>query len=128
MTSIGAQERSEPLFLPAGVLCSSHGLLVLRAVAMSARQLNRLAKAKGLDPLLGGNLNVDSDESDVLEDSEEEGNFATGAVVSASVSCPVAFVCGVGAASSGSCRIKTAAIIKKTSVSNGRSWHLNACL
>lgn len=53
---------------------------------MSARQLNRLAKAKGLDPLLGGSLNVDSDESDVPEDSEEEGgNFASGVVVSASV-------------------------------------------
>lgn len=52
---------------------------------MSARQLSRLAKAKGLDPLLGGSLNVDSDESDVLEDPEEDGgNFASGVVVSAS--------------------------------------------
>lgn len=57
-----------------------------RTRIMSARQLNRLAKAKGLDPLLGGSLNVDSDESDVPEDSEEEGgNFASGVVVSASV-------------------------------------------
>lgn len=64
---------------------------------MSARQLNRLAKAKGLDPLLGGSLNVDSDESDVLEDSEEEGgNFARGAI-SASVRgdfTSAACVCG----------------------------------
>lgn len=53
---------------------------------MSARQLNRLAKAKGLDPLLGGSLNVDSDESDAPEDSEEEGaKIASGMVVSASV-------------------------------------------
>lgn len=55
---------------------------------MSARQLNRLTKARGLDPLLGGSLNVDSEESDVPEDSEEEGgNFASGVVVSASVRC-----------------------------------------
>lgn len=54
---------------------------------MSARQLNRLAKAKGLDPLLGGGLNVESEESDGLEDSAEEGSdFGRGAVVSASVS------------------------------------------
>lgn len=55
---------------------------------MSARQLNRLAKAKGLDPLLGGGLNVESEESDGLEDSTEEHgeNFGRGAVVSVSVS------------------------------------------
>lgn len=55
---------------------------------MSARQLNRLAKAKGLDPLLGGGLNEESDEeSDGLEDSAEQGDdFGRGAVVSASVS------------------------------------------
>ncbi len=57
---------------------------------MSARQLNRLAKAKGLDPLLGGSLDVESDESDEL-DSEEEGeeeerDFGKVPVVSASVS------------------------------------------
>eukprot|EP00903_Cladosiphon_okamuranus_P006771 g6603.t1 len=52
---------------------------------MSARQLNRLAKAKGLDPLLGGSLNVGSDESDAPDDSEDEGGqFASGVIVSAS--------------------------------------------
>ncbi|CAM9753416.1 unnamed protein product [Scytosiphon promiscuus] len=51
---------------------------------MSARQLNRLAKAKGgLDPLLGGALNEESDESEELGDSEEEARtFSTGAAVS----------------------------------------------
>lgn len=53
---------------------------------MSARQLNRLAKAKGLDPLLGGGLNVESEESDGLEDSADEGDkFGRAAVISASV-------------------------------------------
>ncbi|CAM9226574.1 unnamed protein product [Pylaiella littoralis] len=52
---------------------------------MSARQLNRLAKAKGLDPLLGGGLNVESEESDGLEDSADEGDkFGRAAVISAS--------------------------------------------
>lgn len=79
---------------------------------MSARQLNRLAKAKGLDPLLGGGLNVESDESDVLEDSEEEGgNFARGAVVSASVSWGC--VCGYT-----SCLKKNGCIVSNTSVSD----------
>lgn len=64
---------------------------------MSARQLNRLAKAKGLDPLLGGSLNVDSDESDAPEDSDEDGGqFASGMVVSASVSTTaLEALCGV---------------------------------
>lgn len=56
---------------------------------MSARQLNRLAKAKGLDPLLGGGLNEESEESDGRSDSdseEEGGEFSRGGVVSASVS------------------------------------------
>lgn len=49
---------------------------------MSARQLNRLAKAKGgLDPLLGGAFNEESDESDGLGDSEEESaTFSRGGV------------------------------------------------
>ncbi|CAN0514574.1 unnamed protein product, partial [Ectocarpus sp. 12 AP-2014] len=51
---------------------------------MSARQLNRLAKAKGLDPLLGGGLNEESEESDGCADSEDEGELSRGGVVSAS--------------------------------------------
>lgn len=39
---------------------------------MSARQLNRLAKAKGLDPLLGGALNAESQESEESDESEGE--------------------------------------------------------
>ncbi|CAN0553759.1 unnamed protein product, partial [Ectocarpus sp. 12 AP-2014] len=50
---------------------------------MSARQLNRLAKAKGLDPLLGGGLNEESEESDGCAE-EEGGDLSRGGVVSAS--------------------------------------------
>lgn len=39
---------------------------------MSARQLNRLAKAKGLDPLLGGALNAEFERSEEDEESEDE--------------------------------------------------------
>lgn len=53
---------------------------------MSARQLNRLAKAKGLDHLLGGALNEESDEPEGTDDSEEDEPFSRGGVVSASVS------------------------------------------
>lgn len=51
---------------------------------MSARQLNRLAKAKGsLDPLLSVGFNSESDDSDEQEDSEEEEtNFSRGGAVS----------------------------------------------
>lgn len=54
---------------------------------MSARQLNRLAKAKGLDPLLGGGLNVASEESEGPEESseDEDEHYARGGVVSALV-------------------------------------------
>ena len=52
---------------------------------MSARQLNRLAKAKGLEHLLGGALNEESDASESTEDSEEEKPFSRGGVISASV-------------------------------------------
>lgn len=53
---------------------------------MSARQLNRLAKAKGLDHLLGGTLNEELDASEGTNDSEEDEPFSRGGVVSASVS------------------------------------------
>lgn len=52
---------------------------------MSARQLSRLAKAKGLDPLLSGGLNADTEDSEEPEESEEDGHFSRGGVVSASV-------------------------------------------
>lgn len=39
---------------------------------MSARQLNRLAKAKGIDPLLGGALNAEAEGSDESQESEDE--------------------------------------------------------
>lgn len=47
-----------------------------------------MAKAKGLDPLLGGGLNAELENSDEESDLEEEvGNvpFATGSTVVASV-------------------------------------------
>lgn len=58
---------------------------------MSARQLSRLARAKGLDPLLGGVVNVESEESGGSDDSEEEDerflqDTRRAGVVSASVS------------------------------------------
>lgn len=62
---------------------------IRRSKAMSARQLNRLAKAKGIDPFLGGGLNAESDEeSEGADDSleeEQEHPYRAG-VVSASVS------------------------------------------
>lgn len=57
-------------------------------VLMSARQLSRLAKAKGLDPLLGGGLNAELENSDEESDLEEEvgnGPFVGGSTVVASV-------------------------------------------
>lgn len=63
---------------------------------MSARQLNRLAKAKGgLDPLLGGALNEESDESDGLGESEEEVGTFSRAGVSALVTLAEASVSGL---------------------------------
>ena len=61
---------------------------------MSARQLNRLAKAKGIDHLLGGALNEESDASEGTDDSEEEEHFSRGGVISASVSVFRIYTCG----------------------------------
>ena len=55
---------------------------------MSARQRSRLAKAKGLDPLLGGGLNGEpenSDEDEVSAEEEEDGYFTRGRPITASV-------------------------------------------
>lgn len=55
-----------------------------KVAEMSARQLSRLTKAKGLDPLLGGDLNVESEESEGPEEDSEEEESST-FVVTASV-------------------------------------------